>query len=61
MTHKPKPGTVPVGVVSDIQAQVEVETVPSSKNQLQNVLHALGMDDDINMDDEVDDCYSDGD
>ena len=36
-----------VRVGSDIQELVEVETVPSSKDQLQNVLEALRMDDNL--------------
>ena len=45
---------------------VEVEAVPStavvlgsSKDRPQNVLDALGMDDNSDMNDEVDDSYSD--
>jgi len=44
----------PVGVAADIQVQVEVDAVPISKDQLQNALDALGMDD------EVDNSHSDG-
>jgi len=41
----------PVGVATYIQVQVEVEAVPSSKDQLLSALDALGIDDDSNMDD----------
>ena len=44
-------------VAYDIQVQIEVEAVPSIKDQLQNVLDGLGMDDESATDDEVNDSY----
>jgi len=48
-------------VTSDIHVQVEVKTLLSRKDKLQNYLDALRKDDNRNMDDEVVDCYQDGD